>query len=86
MLTYGHHPLRDDFGRRHSKGYPAASVPLRLSGCRTQLADGNIVTQEAQDGSAIPTRTKDGDCSEARANRWRHASSTSFSTTCDFGE
>jgi hypothetical protein len=33
-----------------------------LIACESRLvsADGNIVTQEAQDGSAVTTRTKDG--------------------------
>ena len=38
-----------------------------LIACESRLvsADGNIVTQEAQDGSAVTARTKDGACSQA---------------------
>ena len=44
----------------------AALCALRelLIACESRLvsADGNIVTQEAQDGSAVTARTKDGAC------------------------
>jgi hypothetical protein len=41
-----------------------------LIACESRLvsADGNIVTQEAQDGIADTARTKDGACSEAGAH------------------
>jgi hypothetical protein len=41
-----------------------------LTACESRLVseDGNIVTQEAQDGIAAIAPTKDGDCSEAGAN------------------
>jgi hypothetical protein len=53
---------------------------------RQVSADGNIVTQETQDGIAATARAKDEACSEA-GTRPRHypASSTSFSTMCGFG-
>jgi hypothetical protein len=41
-----------------------------LVACKSRLvsADGNIVTQEAQDGIAATARTKEGTCSEAEAH------------------
>ena len=41
-----------------------------LTACESRLvsADGNIVRQETQDGTAATARTKDGACSEAGAN------------------
>jgi hypothetical protein len=58
----------------HKVGPPQVSLAALyalhelLIGCESRLvsADGNIVTQEAQDGIAPTARTKDGACSETR--------------------
>ena len=52
---------------RRSRWRRFATLHELLVACESRLvsADGNIVTQEAQDGIAATARTKDGACSES---------------------